>query len=62
MGTQLPSQKKRREREKINKIAHVLLKVVSKFQKERYVFKKQSRIKLATIYIPHTSIHMHILI
>ena len=31
---------------------------------KRYVFKEQSRIRLATIYIypPHISIHMHILI
>jgi hypothetical protein len=31
-------------------------------KKERYVFKEQSEIRLATMYIPQTSIHMHILI
>ena len=36
----------------MNKIAHVFLQIFSS-SKERYVFKEQSRIRLATIYIHH---------
>ena len=48
----------REKREKkMNKIAHVLLQSYFQFSKGRYVFKEQSRIRLATIYIHH--IHPH---
>ena len=54
MGTQMPAWKKK---EKMNKIAHVFLQSCSQVSKERYVFKEQSRIRLATIYMHH--IHPH---
>ena len=38
-----------------------LAKIFTSF-KERYVFKEHSRIRSATIYIHHISLHMHILI
>jgi hypothetical protein len=60
MGTQMPARKKKRNQ--MNKIAHVFLQSCFQVLKERYVFKEQSRIRLAIINIPHTSIHMHILI
>ena len=48
------------EKEEMNKIAHVFLQSCFQVSKERYVFKEQSRIRLATIYIhliyPHTCI------
>jgi hypothetical protein len=46
----------------MNKIVHVLLQKYFQVLRKRYVFKEQSRIRLATIYIHHTSTHMHILI
>ena len=49
MGTQMPAWKE----EKMNKIAHVFLQSCFQVSKERYVFKEQSRISLATIYIHH---------
>ena len=52
----------RLKKEKMNKIAHVFLQSCFQVSKERYVFKEQNRIRLATIYIQHTSRHMHILI
>ena len=60
-----PPRKKRKE--KLNKITHVFLQSCIQVSKERYVFKDQSRIRLATIYShhiypPYTSTHMHILI
>ena len=45
-----PPEKKKK---KMNKIAHVLLQSCFQVSKERYIFKEQSRIRLATIY-PHT--------
>ena len=46
------------KREKMNKIASVVLQKYFQVSKERYVFKEQSRIRLATTYIyliyPHT--------
>ena len=56
MATPMPAWEK-----EMNKIAHIFLQKSFKFQK-RDVFKEHSRIRLATIYIHHTSIHMHILI
>ena len=41
-----PPEKKERE---MNKIAHVLLQKCFQVLKERYVFKEQSKIRLATI-------------
>ena len=46
------------EKREMNKIAHVLLQKCFQVSKERYVFKEQNRIRLATIYIHH--IHPHI--
>jgi hypothetical protein len=51
-----------RLKKEMNKIAHVFLQSCFQVLKERYVFKEHSRIMLVTIYIPHTSIHMHKLI
>ena len=50
------------KRKEMNKIVHVFLQSCFSIPKERYVFKEHSRIRLATIYIHHTSTHMHILI
>jgi site-specific recombinase XerD len=50
----------KKQRKEMNKIAHIFLQSYFQVLKERYVFKERSRIRLATIYIPHTSIHMHI--
>jgi hypothetical protein len=50
------------KKREMNKIAHVFLQSCFQVLKERYVFKKHSRIRLATINIPYTSIYMHILI
>ena len=50
------------ENQETNKIAPVLLENYFQDSKERYVFREQSRIRLATIYIHHLSTHMHILI
>jgi hypothetical protein len=38
-------------KKEMNKIAHVFLQSCFQVSKERYVFKEQSRIRLATIYI-----------
>ena len=54
-----PPEKKKK---KMNKIARVFLQSCFQLSNERYVFKEHSRIRLATIYIHHTSTHMHILI
>jgi hypothetical protein len=43
----------------MNKIAHMFLQSIFKFQTRETCFKEHSRIRLATIYI---STHMHILI
>ena len=61
-----PTEKKKRERERerereMNKIAHVLLQKCFQVSKERYVFKEQSRIRLATIYI-HTHAHLDLIV
>ena len=53
---------KKRKKEEMNKIAHVLLQKYFQVSKERYDFKEHSRIRLATIHIHHTTTHMHILI
>ena len=56
MGTQMPAWKKRKK--EMNKIAPVLSQKKFQVSRERYVFKGQSRIRLATTYIhliyPHT--------
>ena len=52
----------RPKKRKMNKIIHVFLQSCFQVLKERYVFKEQSRIRLATKYIHHISTHMHILI
>ena len=49
-----------KKEKKMNKIAPVFLQKNFEVSKERYVFKEHSRIRLATIYIHHTSIHMNI--
>ena len=54
--------KKEKRKKEMNKIAYVFLQKYLQVSKERYVFKEHSRIRLATIYIHHTSTHMHILI
>ena len=54
----IPAEKRR----EMNKIAHVFLQKYFQVSKQIYVFKEYSRIRLATIYIHHTSTHMHILI
>ena len=51
-----------KKKKKMNKIAPVFLQSCFQVSNERYVFKEHSRIRLATIYIHHTSTHMHILI
>ena len=51
-----------KKREKMNKIAYVFLQSCFQVSQERYVFKEHSRIRLTTIYIHHTSTHMHIMI
>ena len=51
-----------KKKKKMNKIAYIYLQSCFQVSKERYVFKKHGRIRLATIYIHHTSIYMHILI
>jgi hypothetical protein len=56
---QCPPEKKK---EKMNKIAHVILQNCFQVSKGRYVFKEHSRMRLATINIHYTSTHMHILI
>ena len=61
MGTQMPAWKKRKK-EEMNKIAPILSQKYFQVSKETNIFKEQSRIRLATIYIHHTSTHMHILI
>jgi hypothetical protein len=50
------------EKREVNNIAHVFLQRYFQVSKERYVFKEHNKIKLATIYVHHTSTHMHILI
>ena len=50
---------KKRERREMNKIAHVFLQSIFKFQTIEICFMEHSRIRIATIYI---STHMHILI
>jgi hypothetical protein len=57
MGTQMPPEKKKKEMNKIVVFSH---KNISKFQ-GRCMFSR-SKVRLTTIYIHHTSIHMHILI
>ena len=52
---------KKRE-EKMNKISHVFLQSCFQVLKERYVFKEQSRIRLATTYIYPPYIHTHALL
>jgi hypothetical protein len=46
------------KKREMNKIAHVLLQKSFQVSKDRYIFKEQSRIRLATTYIhliyPHT--------
>ena len=49
------------EKEEMNKIAHVFLQSCFQVSKERYVFKEQSRIRLATIYI-HTHAHFDLIV
>ena len=56
MGLRCPPKKRGR---KMNKIAHVFLQSIFKFQTREICFNKHSRIRIATIYI---STHMHILI
>ena len=51
-----------KKRRKMNKIAPIFLQRNFQVSKERDVFKEHSRIRLANIYIHHTSIHMHFLI
>jgi len=56
----LPKKRKKKEKEReMNKIAHVFLQSIFKFQTREICFNEHSRIRLATIYI---STHMHILI
>ena len=63
MGTWMPAQEKEREkRKKIIKIVHVFLQKNFQVSNKRYIFKEQSRIRIATIYIHYISTHMHILI
>ena len=50
------------KKREMNKIVLVLLQKYFQVSKERCDFKEHSRIRLATIYIHHISIHMHILI
>ena len=45
----------------MNKIAHVLLQKCFQVSKERYVFKKQSKIRLATSYI-NTRAHLDLIV
>jgi hypothetical protein len=47
---------------KMNNIMPILSQKYFQLSKERYIFKEQSRIRLATIYIHHISTRMHILI
>ena len=54
-----PPKKKRRKKE-MNKIAHVFLQSYFQFLKERYIFKEQGRIRLATIYTPYIHTHAHL--
>jgi hypothetical protein len=49
-----PPEKKKRE---MNKMAPVLSQKYFQVSRKRYVFKEQSRIKLAIIYVHHTSTH-----
>ena len=52
----------KKEKKEMNKIAHTFLQSCFRVSKERYIFDEHSRIRLSTIYIHHTSTHMHILI
>ena len=47
------------KKEEMNKIAHVFLQSCFQVSKERYVFKEQSSIRLATINIHHIHPHTH---
>ena len=59
MGTQMPAWKKEKRKREINKIAHVFLQSILKFQTREICFKEHNRTRIATTYI---STHMHILI
>ena len=48
------------KKKEMNKIAPVLLQNYFQVSKERYVFKEQSRIRLATIYPPFIHTHAHL--
>ena len=48
-------------KKEMNKIAIVLSQKHFQVSKERYVFKEQSRIRLATIYI-HTHAHLDLIV
>ena len=55
MGTQMPTIKRERKKKReMNKIAHVFLQSIFKFQTRETCFNEHSGIRLATIYIPRT--------